>query len=717
MMQRKKLLSLVVALGLVLGLAAPVAADEGADAALSRVTQAVKRTLDLDTDAYDTFRGDRYEDGFTATWSLSWSGSDGSLSIDALDDGTVIYYRLGQEDPLPANGAFPAFPQGDSEAAARAAQSFLGKVLLADEGVELDDPRGMDILGGDSYRFRGEILLNGLPSPLTCSVTVRAADNQVISFSRDVRESTFLGSVPGSRASVSRDKAAETLAGTLALRLEYVLEEDSTAAVLRYLPEAADTYYVDAVTGEAINLTERMADMEGSLAGAGSASDSTTGDSGDNGLSQAEQEGIAKLEGVLSSQTLDSRLRAESAYGLQGYALSSATYQLIDAAEEGEADQVLCTLDYVVSGETEYRSRTVTVDARTGVLQSLYSYAPRLEEGEAPALDEAAARQRAEAFLEGFCGGRWAELALYDSQDGTEDRRPYYTFTYVQEANGIPFPENAYTVAIDCADGSLYRVDYRYEEGITFASPAGIVDEAAALAAWAGTYETVLAYRLVPRPLDGGSAAEARLMELGLKSFYGLYLTYGLEREDSYLGIDAATGQPVRREAASSAIAYTDIAGTWVQADVEKLASFGVGYDGGRFRHSKALTQWDMVALLASLEGYRIAPENAEAWLVDAAYASAYRLGALQRGERDEVRAVTRGEVVQCLLNCAGYGPAARLQGIYTCTYSDAAAIPAKDLGYAAIAQALGMVGGRYDGTRTATRGELAVMLCRLLER
>ena len=33
-----------------------------------------------------------------------------------------------------------------------------------------------------------------------------------------------------------------------------------------------------------------------------------------------------------------------------------------------------------------------------------------------------------------------------------------------------------------------------------------------------------------------------------------------------------------------------------------------------------------------------------------------------------------------------------------------------------AIAQALGMVGARYDGTRTATRGELAVMLCRLLE-
>ena len=82
-----------------------------------------------------------------------------------------------------------------------------------------------------------------------------------------------------------------------------------------------------------------------------------------------------------------------------------------------------------------------------------------------------------------------------------------------------------------------------------------------------------------------------------------------------------------------------------------------------------------------------------------------------------QTRAVTRGQAVKCLLDCAGYGPAARLQGIYTCTYSDAAAIPEADLGYAAIAQALGMVRGSYQGDRTATRGELAAMLCRLLER
>ena len=56
----KKLLSLMLALAVALGLALPAAAaEESADAALARVTQAVKDTLALDTAGYDQFQGDR----------------------------------------------------------------------------------------------------------------------------------------------------------------------------------------------------------------------------------------------------------------------------------------------------------------------------------------------------------------------------------------------------------------------------------------------------------------------------------------------------------------------------------------------------------------------------------------------------------------------------------------------------------------------------------
>ena len=141
------------------------------------------------------------------------------------------------------------------------------------------------------------------------------------------------------------------------------------------MPDSRDEYYVDAQTGALVNLTE----LEASMGGMGMGGSSSSGDSAagtpENGLSQAEQEGIQKLEGVLSKETLDGQLRAVSQYGLEDYTLSSASYQLIEAAEARE-EQVLCTLRYLLPGENGTASRTFTVDAKTGQVEDLWSYLP-----------------------------------------------------------------------------------------------------------------------------------------------------------------------------------------------------------------------------------------------------------------------------------------------------------------------------------------------------
>ena len=70
-------------------------------------------------------------------------------------------------------------------------------------------------------------------------------------------------------------------------------------------------------------------------------------------------------------------------------------------------------------------------------------------------------------------------------------------------------------------------------------------------------------------------------------------------------------------------------------------------------------------------------------------------------------------------LDCAGFGSTAKLQGIFTCSYTDREQIPADLLGYAALAQGLGIVGkdGSFDAGRTATRAEAAVMLYNFMNR
>ena len=69
------------------------------------------------------------------------------------------------------------------------------------------------------------------------------------------------------------------------------------------------------------------------------------------------------------------------------------------------------------------------------------------------------------------------------------------------------------------------------------------------------------------------------------------------------------------------------------------------------------------------------------------------------------------------LLDCAGYSAAANLQGIFTCSLADREEIPPELLGYAALAQGLGVVNGSFQGDRAATRAEAAVMLYNLMRR
>ena len=95
----KRMVSLFLTAALAAGLALPAAAAEDtADARLAQVTQAVKDTLDLDTSQYDTFYGDCFDQVQASQWSLYWEGSTGSLSIDALEDGTILWYDLNVEE-------------------------------------------------------------------------------------------------------------------------------------------------------------------------------------------------------------------------------------------------------------------------------------------------------------------------------------------------------------------------------------------------------------------------------------------------------------------------------------------------------------------------------------------------------------------------------------------------------------------------------------------
>lgn len=726
----KKLLSLLLSVMLLTGAALPAAAAEAtADAKLTEITQSVKTTLALDTEDYSHFQGNYNEQELTPMWDLYWDGDSGSLSVTALENGTITsYYLYTNETDSSSQQGLPTFPQGDPEKAKTAAQAFLDKVLTPGvESVVLEDPDDLASLDSSTFRFNGQILLNGLSSPLSYSLTVRSSDNQVIRFWRDTPETMFLGDIPGADAKTTPADAAAALKSTLSLRLEYVLSDsDSTQAVLCYLPNAGHEFYVDAQSGKLVDLTAleeemyRFAGMGGAAADSG---DTAATEAEEGALSEAEQAGIAQMEGVLSSQELDSILRSVTEYGLAGYELVSSWFS-VGTVAGNEVAPVTCSMRYSKSGDDGVASRSFTVDARTGEVQWLYSYIPWGEDSKA-VLTEAEAQAKAEAFLEGRFGEHFSHLALYETSSqeivplDSSESVSAYSFRFARQENGYFFPDQYYTVRVDSTDGSVCGLSYCYDEAITFASPENIISADAALDAWMNTYTVALGYLLVPEKLTGSDAVSQRLTQMGFASFYHLKLGYVLEREDSLWGIDAKSGEPLGYtwQAEDSGLTYSDIAGTWAEADVLRLAQFNVGYAGGTFQHTKELTQWDLICLLYSLNGYPMDPESATEAERNEVYATAYRMGILTRADRNDDALLTRSQLVQYLLDGAGYGSVAKLEGIFTCSYTDRASIPASEMGYAALAQGLGLISGTYAGTATATRGQAAAMLCRLMER
>lgn len=729
----KKLLSLGVTLALLCSLLVPAAGAATADERLAAVTAQVKATLALDTESYTEFYGNLEDDLLAPVWYLNWYGEDSNLSISATEAGKVInyYYYSSASSASSSSGQFaPSFPAVSREEARAAALAFLDRVLDENETAIVDDSRGSTAsLTATRYRFYGEILVNGLDAGLSFSIAVGCADGAVLSFYRDDLAGMVMGEIPAPEAAVTGQQAAAALRDTLSMKLEYVLPEGSTQAVLRYLPVSGDEYYVDAKTGELVNLSElfRLAATGefGTLTG-GSAdkNESASADAAasSDSLTDAEIAGAARLEGVLDRETLDAAARAWTALGLDRYTLSTVNYNVGRENEEDGAAQVTATLIYgKQTGSNSWR-RTVSVDAFTGELLSVSSSA-RLSGSDAErTLDLDQARQAAEEFLLQIAPEQYAPTQLYSCTNALDsDYSVSHSLTYAQQANGYFYAGNYLRVGVDSTDGSISSYYKNYDETVTFDSAQGILSLDEAVDAWLATYEAELQYVLVPAAIDFSQPEYAALADMGYTYLYRAALGYQLEREDYLYGIDAKTGAPVEADGSTQddSICYDDLTGHWAREKIETLAQYGVGYLGGSFRPDQALTQLDLVALLVSTNGYRYQAEEENG--ADRLYERAYSLGILTAQERDDSAALTRAQTVKLILDAMGYADVAQLDGIFRTDFTDDGEIPAQYYGYAALAQGLGMVGGtpgsRFLPQRGATRAEAAVMLYNLLDR
>lgn len=690
--------------------------DMSADQRLAEITLKVKETLGIG-DEYTEFSGDLWENELAPRWSLNWNREEDSISVEATEDGKITsYYLYKNDESYNTNRSFPpSFPAISQEKAQQNAESFLKKVLTDGETVEFSN-QNYGYRSMDTYRFSGTTLLNGLNSPLSFSINVRSGDGKVTQFYRDSLEGSFIGGVPSPTPGAAQEKAGELLKDTLKMRLEYVLDDDDKA-VLRYLPENIDDYYVDAQTGELVNLTElykQVANGETCASAAGGttndavAAPEAAADSGAS-LTQVELEGIAKLEGVLSKEDLNKKLQEIKPLGLNKYTLASARY-----IQDKESGDVSARMEYTRRDGDDTWRRTVTCDAKTGVLLGVWSSAP-YDKNRTPTVAESTMKETAIQFLKDYWGDDYAKAELYKTSPWEEKSwDANHSFTFAQKENSYFLPENNLQVSVDITDGTISAFSRNWTEVKEFESPEGILSADTALDAWYNHYDLRLSYGNVPVKLDPNMNDAAPLMELGYSYFYTLKLSYALEEpeNDWATGVGAKSGEIITEAPydGNDSITYSDLEEYAGREKLEALAGYGIGWTGGKCEPAKFLTQLDFITLLVSADGYRYDPVDGE---TDNLYRKAYSLGILKANDRDDGHTMTRGDVVKMLLDCAGYGEVAQLSGIFSCAYPDAAQIPANLTGYAAIAQGIGIIEAEQEfaAGRNATRGMAAEML------
>ena len=729
-MKLRKLAAALTAGALSLSLAAPALAAEAADQRLARVTLAVKGTLGIG-DEYTEFYGEPDETPLGTRWSLNWKSEDGELSVTATDEGKILslnrWENGGKIEPVMA-GSFGGltFPAMSRAQAGELARAFLDKVLADNEKVTFHE-EWEESLSAESYSFNGNVELNGLPSPMTVYVRVRLSDGQVTRFWRgDV--SDYAGKPGEAKTSTTGEKARELLKSTLDMRLEYVLDWDGQEgaekkAVLRYLPNSTDEFYVDAATGELVNLTELRAQLRQTYAtgGAGdklmASADAAANEAPEAAptLTEIELEGVAKLEDVLDKEALDKKIKAWRELDLGKYTLGSASYTV-----DRETAEVTARVSYAKNTEEGICRRYVPVNAKTGELLSMYGNNPYwIRQDGVKYLTAQAAQEKAQAFLKLLWPGQLSKTEVYNAPDPQADTT-VWGFTFAQKVNGYFFPGNSISVRVDAANGSIMGFSKGFDEEVTFDSAQGLISLEEAIDVWCRSYPVELGYMEIPVALDMDKEFEL-LRNAGYRYYNALKPGYALgDREVWCSGVDAKTGELVKSESVEpEKMSYDDLEGHWAKAILDELARYNVGWRGGRAQPDKALTQLDYIVLLASANGYSYDPDSDKS--VDYLYEFAYRQGLLTKEERQEDKVLTRSELVKMLLNSEGYGPVAQLPGIFRCDFTDGSSIPEADLGYAALAQGLGIAegdsAGCYAPQRPAVRSEAAVLLWKYMKR
>lgn len=673
----KKLTLITLALSIFISAFTPfVFADDN----LEEIIIDVKTRAEI-SDEYTEFSSSSNTGDYFTSYNFNWETEDGKseIAVGYNSDNVITSYSRYDNSYERYDGT--SLPKISEDEAKSAAQEFIDKLNPDLKGkfiVENGD--ASSALNGNYcfsiQRYNDDIPVYRNTGSIYVDRSSGEIENMYISYTH-ISEFAPLTDLIGS------EEAQSAYAQKLGLELVYKMyyEKDKRIVFPAYTAKETNKY-IDARDGSVYDASISLYTHNAKNESAKVTADAEAGGSSARAsLSESELNEIEKIGNLISKTDIEKQLRENKILNIPEDLPLSSIYLQRDYYDD---TRYTYSVSFRGSGNG---SIYISADAATGEIISYYTYdGSYYDESENETPDEEQIKDHAKTVFDALAGSKKSEYEYLSCND--------YTVIYQRMVNGIKMSGDLISITVD-ADGSLQSYNSNYTTNVEFPS----INEAMNAEDAAKCLFENIEYNITYYPYADND---------------GKTLALPLYMPAAFTAINPFTGKLVdyknEETADSSEIEYSDIEGHYAKNQIETLAKYGIGFDGGKFLPDEKITQRDFLYLMMTAANIYFSDD-------DGMYERAESLGYIFSDERDKNAEVTRENAAKLIIRVMGAEKFAEYDDIYVTPFKDVT----ENKGYIAILSAMKIVNGDGNGSfnpkNSLTRAEAACMIYNYLNR
>ena len=666
----KKALSLFLILLFIFSFIPAFASDD-----MEQILISLKKRIPS-TEKYEEFnsRVNQYNNKtfYAFEWYSNADGKFSSMNVTVSDSGIITSfsrYDSSTESENKININRPSYAEAllKAKELSKSLNPSIADKLLIEKASQSEN------IFDTSYRFKITRMENGIPVLHDNGyIPLDSAAEKIISYSVNYTENIEF---PSSDGIIDKSTAIDAYKEKLGLELRYffVYDNNIKQAYPAYVPSESSDTYINALTGEVVEITYTPEANKEMINGSGSL---TMGTINDSALTKPETEELERISGLLSEEKLleiiksNKYIAPEKGMSKESFSLNKAPY---------EKDGYYVSFDFS-SKEDNFRYASYTINAKSGEIIN-YRLNKDIPYDAKEKISEEKAYSDADIAVSYLAGEKYGEFKETKSEN--------FSKSYQRMVNGIP-TEDYISIGYDKFSGKINRYSISYS-GIDFPD----ISEIASPEEIANSMFSQIEY--FPCYIINGSGSEiVYIMKapvaIKLNPFHGKLLDYNGEEYEWKMPF-----------------IYNDIKGHWAEKYISQLASYRIGFNEESFRPDDEITKSDYISLLSAIM-ISYEPIMLKTGRDNSVEISMAVRRGITDGKEDLTKNLTRADGAVYMIRALGIDEYASMN-IYKKPYPDVE----KNAGHIAILSAMGVFkgdsAGNFNPDKPLTRAEALVTI------